>query len=85
MTFDDFDLALVRQIVERKSSFHTRDVSGDPRMEQRHNVSRMSKNEKDTYLRMTGRFLSMNRAALGLRLEPDSKSGLGRRWMKVVK
>src|SRR2546430_525171 len=74
MRFDDFDLALVRTVVRGlASSFYTGDVSGDSRMLQHHKVSRVPKVERHTYLKMTGKFLSMNPASLGLRLERDSK------------
>jgi hypothetical protein len=85
MGVDDFDQDLVRAVVrDLASTFYTADVSGDARMRQRLKVSSMSKAERDTYLRMTGRFLAMNRTSFGLRLEPDSRPGLGRRWEKVV-
>src|SRR5438132_6854396 len=85
MSFDDFDLALVRSVIGGlRSTFHTGEVSTDARMERHHKVSLMPKAERDTYLKMTGRFLSMNRASLGLRLEQDSKRGSGRRWQKVA-
>jgi hypothetical protein len=84
MRFDEFDVNLVRVIVgELGPSFYTGQVSGDDRMQRHHSVSRMSGRERDTYLRMTGRFLSLNRAELGVRLESDSKLvGVvaGRRW-----
>jgi hypothetical protein len=85
MEFDDFDLQLVRAIIDDfGSSFYSSDISMDSRMMQRHGVSTISREERDTYLRMTGRFLSLNRAFLGVRLEQDSQPGKGHRWSKVL-
>ena len=82
MQRDDFSLSVIRAAINRQkgSSFYTGDICDDSEMQKRHHVDRMSKRERDTYRRMTGRFLSDHRADLSLRLTNESKPHCGRKW-----
>jgi hypothetical protein len=81
VTFDDFGLDVVRQVVEQLgASFYTNDVWDHPTMRQRH---RPPPDEEHTYRRLVGRYLSMNRHNLALHLAPRGFAGRGRLWERV--
>jgi hypothetical protein len=52
-------------------------------MHQHHKVRQMFKGEHDTKLKMTGKFLSVNRALLGLGFGRNSTPERGRRWERL--
>jgi hypothetical protein len=43
---------------------------------------RVTPEERDSYLQMTGKYLRRHEVELDLQLMPDSKPNLGRRWVK---
>ena len=80
MRFEDFRLYTVRRVVRGLGpEFHTNDVARHPAMLAAH---RPAPEEMDNYLQMTGKYLRLYEAELGLILMPDSEPGRGRRWVK---
>ena len=80
MRFEDFRLYTVRRVVRGLGpEFHTNDVARHPAMLAAHHPA---PEELDSYLQMTGKYLHLHEAELGLLLLPDSATSRGRRWVK---